>query len=234
MNTYADKKQENKSQSVANAVSQKRRSSEYTFQLVDNRPEVIAQRKLQKMMNSSSHAQKITQLQVIANTHTVQRFPFDKDGNDLGAVSGFKDGLKTSTIDRLGLPSPKLGSMFSFKLLGSALITPLLSDRPAIPSQIKPYASGFFGGFLSGTMARKFMFKAVGVPGVIDSLMTVSNVNKTAVKIDTFLSENPNQRPIAEKFVSEVMERAAEQHKQTNPYMTPNSPDSMAEIQSLF
>jgi len=47
MNTHADKTHENKSQSVANAFSESQNSSESTFQLVDNCPEAIAQRKLQ-------------------------------------------------------------------------------------------------------------------------------------------------------------------------------------------
>jgi hypothetical protein len=42
MKTHADKTQENKSQSVANAVSQKQSSGESTFQFVDNRLEAIA------------------------------------------------------------------------------------------------------------------------------------------------------------------------------------------------
>ncbi len=53
MNTYADKKQENKSQSVANTVAQKRSGDESLFQFVDNRPEAFAQRKLQEMSTNS-------------------------------------------------------------------------------------------------------------------------------------------------------------------------------------
>ncbi|MCF6325263.1 MAG: hypothetical protein L3J89_13245 [Gammaproteobacteria bacterium] len=56
MNTYSDKTQKEKSQSVTNAVSQKRSSSTSTFQFVDNRPEAIAQRKLQELANNSIKA----------------------------------------------------------------------------------------------------------------------------------------------------------------------------------
>jgi hypothetical protein len=56
MNTYADKKQENKSQSVANTVAQKRSGDESLFQFVDNRPEAFAQRKLQEMSTNSPRA----------------------------------------------------------------------------------------------------------------------------------------------------------------------------------
>ena len=53
MNTHADKTQENKSQSVSNVESQMQSGGESTFKFVDNRPEAIAQRKLQEMANNS-------------------------------------------------------------------------------------------------------------------------------------------------------------------------------------
>jgi hypothetical protein len=53
MNTHTDKTQKNKSQSVANEVSQRHGRSKTTFRFVDNRPETIAQRKLQEMVDNS-------------------------------------------------------------------------------------------------------------------------------------------------------------------------------------
>lgn len=67
MNTHADKTQENKSQSVANAVSHRQSSSESTFQFVDNRPEAVAQRKLQELANNSPRARQLKAIQEIAN-----------------------------------------------------------------------------------------------------------------------------------------------------------------------
>ena len=60
MNTYADKRREDKSQSVANAVSQKSNGNGATFKFVDNRPEAVAQRKLQDgvMLPLASHNSK--------------------------------------------------------------------------------------------------------------------------------------------------------------------------------
>lgn len=53
MNTHADITQKNKSQSVANEISQKQGGcGESTFQFADNRPEAVAQRKLQVMANN--------------------------------------------------------------------------------------------------------------------------------------------------------------------------------------
>lgn len=89
MNTHADKTQENKSQSVANETSQKQSGGASTFQFVDNRPEAVAQRKLQEMTNNSSQvsqlrafqemankspqAKQAAQLQVMANNHSAQQ-----------------------------------------------------------------------------------------------------------------------------------------------------------------
>lgn len=72
MHTQADKKEENKSQTVANAIAHKQSGSESTFQFVDNRPEAIAQRKLQEMANNSPQDQKAAQLQSIANNRSAQ------------------------------------------------------------------------------------------------------------------------------------------------------------------
>lgn len=60
MSTYADKTQENKHQAVASEVSQKQSGSESSFHFMDNRPEAIAQRKLQEMVNDRPQARQIT------------------------------------------------------------------------------------------------------------------------------------------------------------------------------
>lgn len=66
MNTHADKAQENKGRSVTNEFSQKHSSGESTFQFVDNRPETIAQRKLQKMANNSAQVKQLMAFQELA------------------------------------------------------------------------------------------------------------------------------------------------------------------------
>lgn len=72
MNTHADKTQENKSQSVSHGVSQIQSGSKSTFQFIDNRPEAIAQRKLQELANNSSQAKRAAQLQAMANNYSAQ------------------------------------------------------------------------------------------------------------------------------------------------------------------
>ncbi len=67
MNTHAGKNQKNKSRSIANDFSQNRCGKEPTFQFVDNRPEAIAQRKLQEMANNSPRAKQLKAFQETAN-----------------------------------------------------------------------------------------------------------------------------------------------------------------------
>lgn len=111
MNTHADKTQENKSQSVANAVSQKQGGGESTFQFVDNRPEAIAQRKLQEMAknspqvkqlrtfqamaNNSRQAKKAVQLQTMADNSVMQQpYPIQKKENNTGLPDNLKSGIE--------------------------------------------------------------------------------------------------------------------------------------------
>jgi hypothetical protein len=72
MNSHTDKTQENKSQSVANAISQQQSSSDSSLQFEDNRPEAIAQRKLQEMANNNPQVKKAAQLQAKVNSKQVR------------------------------------------------------------------------------------------------------------------------------------------------------------------
>lgn len=71
MNTYTDKKQNDKNQSVKNRKSQEY-SAESTFQFVDNRPEAIAQRKLQDSINVNPETGQTTRLFAGVNNITSQ------------------------------------------------------------------------------------------------------------------------------------------------------------------
>lgn len=67
MNTHQDKTQENINQAVANSLPKLQSNSESAFQFEDNRPEAIAQRKLQEAINNSSRVQQLRAYQEIAN-----------------------------------------------------------------------------------------------------------------------------------------------------------------------
>jgi hypothetical protein len=94
MNTHADKTQENKSQSITSDTSQKQGSDKATFQFVDNRPEVVAQRKLQEMANNSQQVSQLKVFQDMANNS-----PQAKQTNQLQAIVQrklYKDGGKNA------------------------------------------------------------------------------------------------------------------------------------------
>ncbi len=64
-------KQENKTQAVANEVTQKK-NREPILKIVDNRPEAIAQRKLQELANNSPQVKRVAQLQAMADNRVTQ------------------------------------------------------------------------------------------------------------------------------------------------------------------
>jgi hypothetical protein len=95
MNTYADKTPENKSKSVTNTVSQKQSSGKSIFQFVDNRPESIAQRKLQEMANNSPQVKQAAQLQSMLNNYSAQQQPIiQKKENNTGLPDNLKSGME--------------------------------------------------------------------------------------------------------------------------------------------
>jgi len=111
MNTHADQTQENKSQAVSAVDSQMQSGGESTFQFVDNRPEAVAQRKLQEMANNSSQvsqlrafqdmannspqAKQAIQLQSVADNHSVQQEqPIQKKENNTGLPDNLKTGME--------------------------------------------------------------------------------------------------------------------------------------------
>lgn len=67
MNTHADASQTNQSKAVANNLSEKTGSGESLFQFADNRPEAVAQRKLQEMIKNSPRVAQLSALHERAN-----------------------------------------------------------------------------------------------------------------------------------------------------------------------
>lgn len=127
MNNHAEKTQENKSQSVANIAPQKQSDDESTFHFIDNRPESIAQRKLQEMANNSPQTMQLRALQEMANkryrastvqndtaTNTIQRkvsvVLLTNDDNKKkiranGKVKDFKGGTSAGKYGWVGVTS---------------------------------------------------------------------------------------------------------------------------------
>ena len=111
MNTHADKTQKSKSQSISATDSQMQSSGESTFRFVDNRPEAIAQRKLQEMANNSSHVsqfkafqdivnnspktEQTAQLQAMADKYSaLQQQPIQRKENNTGLPDNLKTGME--------------------------------------------------------------------------------------------------------------------------------------------
>jgi hypothetical protein len=111
MNTHAEKTQENKSQAVSAVDSQIQGGGESTFQFVDNRPEAIAQRKLQEMannsaqvsqlkafqdrVNNSQQAKQTVQLHSMADNYSSQQQqPIQKKENNTGLPDNLKTGME--------------------------------------------------------------------------------------------------------------------------------------------
>jgi hypothetical protein len=66
LNTHAENEQEHKNQSVVAKTSQVQRGEKCTFQLADNRPRVVAQKKLQEMAHNSPQVAQLRAFQDIA------------------------------------------------------------------------------------------------------------------------------------------------------------------------
>ena len=81
MNVFINKIQEYKSKTITNDFHQKKKGDESTFQFIDNRPEAIAQIKLQEMANNSSQVKQVAQrLSMAENYSTQQQKPTQKKG----------------------------------------------------------------------------------------------------------------------------------------------------------
>jgi hypothetical protein len=110
MNTHVDKTQGNKSQAVSAADSQMQSGGESAFQFVDNRPEAVAQRKLQEMANNSPQvsqlrafqemannspqAKQAAQIQTMADNHSAKQQPIQKNENNTGLPNNLKTGME--------------------------------------------------------------------------------------------------------------------------------------------
>lgn len=84
MNIHTDKKQNNKSQSVANETSQRPNGHDSSFKIVDNRPEAIAQRKLHEMAGNSRRASKLVQMKTLSDNYSVCQLQVIQKGGSHG------------------------------------------------------------------------------------------------------------------------------------------------------
>lgn len=105
MNTHADNMQENKSRSVANGIAQIQSAGESSFQFVDNRPDAIAQRKLQELANNRPQAKQVAQLQA----SILQRVVGQKPGEYFCPNLAWAKWFAAMTPEELSVELDKLG-----------------------------------------------------------------------------------------------------------------------------
>jgi len=109
MNTRVEKTLENESKAAASNVPNQQKNGASSFELVNNRPEAIAQRRLQETINNSPRVKQLRSLQDIANnfnSQTVQQKkdvqetlqgkfePVEKEENKTGLPDNLKNGIE--------------------------------------------------------------------------------------------------------------------------------------------
>jgi hypothetical protein len=92
MNTHVDKTQENVHQSVSRRESNGQGNTSASF--VDNRPEMVAQRKLQEIVNNSPVIAQLKAYQEMADNRTQPQLPIQKKANATGLPDNLKSGME--------------------------------------------------------------------------------------------------------------------------------------------
>jgi len=106
MNTHADKASKNKGQVIANGLSKLQQGeSKSPFQFADNRPEAVAQRKLQELAGNSQQVSRLRALQQLANAspHVSQLKSLQKLANNSPQV---KQAAQLRALSSAKAPSP--------------------------------------------------------------------------------------------------------------------------------
>ena len=108
MNKHIDKTPENNSRAVANSLDKPQGNDKSTFQFVDNRPEAMMQRELQKVVNNSPQAKKLNAFQELANNRpmTNQAAQLKSIMTASNRLKGIELGLK-NPFKSIPLPSEK-------------------------------------------------------------------------------------------------------------------------------
>ncbi|MGY0035725.1 eCIS core domain-containing protein [Pedobacter sp. NJ-S-72] len=93
MNTYADNTKEDKNQTIANCLPKKLQSSDEPASVfANNRPEAIAQRKLQEAVDNSPRVQQLKSYQALADNFTSQIT--QRKENNTGLPDNLKSGVE--------------------------------------------------------------------------------------------------------------------------------------------
>jgi hypothetical protein len=93
MNTYTDKTTETKSNAIANSMGARQAAAHEAFHSEDNRPEAIAQKKIQEAVNNSGRVKPLRTVQAMANAHIGKPYQQKKE-NKTGLPGNLKSGIE--------------------------------------------------------------------------------------------------------------------------------------------
>ncbi len=133
MKTYADKTWDHKSQAMAHRLSRQKSNDSATFQFAANRPEAVAQQKLQQAINNSVRVQQLKTYQAMAD-QAVQKKDLKPGGGSapiqlrsIPNVPSLKDGIRQRL--NVGDPSSTISKLTKNIKTLTKLYTPGTSDE---------------------------------------------------------------------------------------------------------
>jgi len=115
MYEQVEKPKENKSRAVANSFTQKKSDGKQDFGFVDNRPEAVAQRKLQELGNKGAELQVVSAQYIIQPKRPIQKKECDTVLPDSLKVETDHENNDTVLEDKMETVGMKPLQMFSFE-----------------------------------------------------------------------------------------------------------------------
>jgi hypothetical protein len=119
MHTPSDKSQQPDNQSIANALSEKKSSGGTASRFADNRPEAVAQRKLQEMADNSEQVRQLKTIQEMANNSQKEKMVVVREtaANNLSPIQTKRISIKQ--LEDGGFTGPHQGGTWQFNFPGS-------------------------------------------------------------------------------------------------------------------
>lgn len=139
MYKQVEKPKENKVRAIANTISQKHSSRESPFRFVDNRPEAVAQRKLQEVANKSPQSKQTTQLKEVGNNYSQVNQKNYTSHNPAQSITQFARGKKSKHDRKAGRLAKTQGIERSIPIeeeRGFSVVSQSESTNPYTPSEI--------------------------------------------------------------------------------------------------
>lgn len=144
MHTPSDKSQQPQSQAIANELSEKKGTGEAIKQFVDNRPEAIAQRKLQEMANNSEQVKQLKAVQRMIDHSQKGKKVIVREAatNNLSPIQTKRISIKQ--LESGGFTGPHQGGtwQYNFPSSGGIHVTVLRQDGHATHFHVRRDTKG--------------------------------------------------------------------------------------------